>query len=142
MGTQQLSVFLENKTGALAELLSLLARHSIDIVALTVADTSDYGLVRLIVSNPTKAQEALKKADFSVRIHSVISIEIGTSSGALLEVLNLFTKANIALEYVYAFSLGNKSIAVLRTNDKEQSLALIQQNHLRVITEEEYFSSR
>lgn len=137
MTIRQLSIFLENKTGALNQLLAFLAQHHIDIVALTVADTADYGLVRLIVSDPNTAYEKLKANSFSVRMQEVVSLKLSSSPGALASVLSLFSQADISIEYVYAFNFVNHSIAVLRTNDKEKSIQLIRQHQLHTISEKE-----
>jgi len=135
MTIRQLSVFLENKTGHLNEILAVLARNNININALTVADSSDYGLLRMLVSDPEKAVEALHKEHYSVRIHDVISLEMSAEPGSMWKILNLFTEAGLSIEYVYAFSFGSKSVLVIRTNNKEKALELIQKNNLKSIVE-------
>lgn len=135
MTIRQLSVFLENKTGYLNEMLSVLASHKINIIALTVADTSDYGIVRMIVSDPAKALEALREARFSVKLHDILSLEMDAAPGSLSHILDLFTAADISMEYVYAFSFGSKSIFVFRTDNREKAIEVIQQNNLKSIRE-------
>ncbi|MGC3977672.1 MAG: acetolactate synthase [Paludibacteraceae bacterium] len=137
MTIRQLSVFLENKSGYLDEMLSVLSKNNINIVALTIADTSDYGIVRLIVSEPQSALEKLREEQYTVRIHDILSLEMNPEPGSLYKILNLFTVAGISIEYIYAFSFGNKSVVVLRTDNREKAVEVIKQNHLKSITEEE-----
>ena len=134
MTISQLSVFLENKTGYLNQVLAVLAKHNINIVALTVADTSDYGILRAIVSDPEKALEVLRAEQFSVRIHDILSIEMSAAPGTMSHILDLFTAADICIEYVYAFSFGSKSILILRTDNREKSIQVINDNKLKSIT--------
>lgn len=135
MTIRQLSVFLENKTGYLNEMLAVLAKHNINIIALTVADTSDYGIVRMILSDPTKALEVLREAKFTVRMHDILSLEMAAAPGSLARILDLFTAADICIEYVYAFSFGSKSIVVLRTDNREKAIEVIKKNNLKSIQE-------
>lgn len=135
MTIRQLSVFLENKTGYLNELLAVLAEHNINIIALTVADTSDYGIVRMILSDPEKAVEVLREAKFTVRLHDILSLEMDAAPGSLSKILDLFTAADICIEYVYAFSFGSKSIVVFRTNNRDKAIEVIQNNKLKSIRE-------
>lgn len=137
MTIRQLSVFLENKTGYLNEMLAILAKNSINIVALTVADTSDYGIVRMIVSDPQLALDKLREGRFTVRIHDILSLEMDAAPGSLARILDLFNEQDIAIEYVYAFSFGSKSILVFRTNNREKAVEVIKKNKLKSISEEE-----
>jgi hypothetical protein len=135
MTIPQLSVFIENKTGYLNEVLAVLAKHNINIIALTVADTSDYGILRTIVSDPYKALEVLREEHFSVRMHDILSLEMDAAPGTMSHILDLFTAADICIEYVYAFSFGSKSILMLRTNNAEKAVDVIHQNNLKTISE-------
>lgn len=135
MTIRQLSVFLENKTGYLNQVLAVLAKHNINIIALTVADTSDYGILRAIVSEPEKALEALRSEQFTVRVHDILSLEMDAAPGSMSHILDLFTAADICIEYVYAFSFGSKSILVFRTNNREKALEVIKSNKLKSIRE-------
>jgi hypothetical protein len=137
MTIRQLSVFLENKTGHLNQILAVLAKNDINIVALTVADSSDYGILRAIVSDPEKAQEILRNEQFTVRVHNVFSIEMDAAPGSMSSILDLFTAAEICIEYVYAFSFGSKSILILRTDNSDRSIEIINKNHLKSISEQE-----
>lgn len=137
MTIRQLSVFLENKTGHLNQILSVLAKKNINIVALTVADSSDYGILRAIVSDPDKAMKALRDEQFTVRVHEILSLEMGAAPGSMSRILDLFTAADICIEYVYAFSFGSKSILIVRTDNNEKALTVVKNNDLKLISENE-----
>ena len=137
MTIRQLSVFLENKTGHLNQILRVLAKNNINIVALTIADSTDFGLLRAIVSDPDKALKALQDEQFTVRVHEILSIEMDAAPGSMSKILDLFTDADIFIEYVYAFSFGSKSILVLRTDNSKKALEIIKKNSLKTISEEE-----
>lgn len=114
-----------------------MAKKNINIIALTVADSSDYGILRAIVSDPEKALEALRAEQYSVRVHDILSLEMDAAPGSMSRILNLFTDANICIEYVYAFSFGSKSILMLRTDNPEKSVDVILKNKLKSIREED-----
>lgn len=135
MTIRQISVFLENKTGHLNTILAILANNGININALTVADSSDYGLLRMLVSDPEKAAALLRAENVTVRIHEVISLEMDAAPGSMYAILNLFTEAGLSIEYVYAFSFGSKSVLILRTNDREKAFEVILKNKLKSIHE-------
>jgi len=137
MTIRQLSVFLENKTGHLNQILSVLAQNNINIVALTVADSSDYGILRAIVSDPEKAMQVLRAEQFTVRVHEILSLEMGAAPGSMSHILDLFTAADICIEYVYAFSFGSKSILMIRTDNSEKAIGIVKTNHLESISEED-----
>lgn len=137
MTIRQLSVFLENKTGHLNQVLSVLSKNDINIVALTVADSSDYGIMRAIVSDPEKALKALREEHFTVRVHDIHSLEMDAAPGSMSHILDLFTAADICIEYVYAFSFGSKSILIVRTDNSEKAIQVINDNNLKTISEGE-----
>ncbi|MFZ4726912.1 MAG: ACT domain-containing protein [Paludibacter sp.] len=137
MTIRQLSVFLENKTGHLNQVLSVLSKNDINIVALTVADSSDYGIMRAIVSDPEKALKALREEHFTVRVHDILSLEMDAAPGSMSHILDLFTAADICIEYVYAFSFGSKSILIVRTDNSEKAIQVINDNNLKTISEGE-----
>jgi hypothetical protein len=135
MKIRQLSVFVENKTGHLNQILAVLARNNINIIALTLADSSDFGLLRMLVSDSEKAAEALRTENFTVRIHEVLSLELEGVPGSLSRVLNHFSDNGIAIEYIYAFSFGSKSILVMRPDNTEKAIEIIQKYQLKPIYE-------
>ncbi|HOF98933.1 MAG TPA: ACT domain-containing protein [Paludibacteraceae bacterium] len=135
MKIRQLSVFVENKTGHLNQILAVLARNNINIIALTLADSIDFGLLRMLVSDAEKAAEALRTENFTVRIHEVLSLELEGVPGSLSRVLNHFSDNGIAIEYIYAFSFGSKSILVMRPDNTEKAIEIIQKYQLKPIYE-------
>lgn len=142
MTIRQLSVFLENKPGYLNEVLSVLSLHNINIVAMTVADTSDFGILRLLVSDPQLALDKLREKQFTVRIHDVLSLEMDPEPGSLYHILVHFAEACISMEYMYAFSFGSKSIVIFRTDNREKALEVIKKNNLKSITEQDLADSK
>ena len=118
MEVKQISLFLENKKGRLSEAMDVLAKAKINIRALSIADTSDFGILRLIVPDPEKAKKALGKSNFTVRETDVIAVGVSDKPGGLASVLKILTDADINVEYMYAFveKSGKKAVVVLRTD--------------------------
>ena len=135
--TRQLSIFLENKSGRLQEVLEALGNEKINITALTVADTSEYGILRLIVSDPENGHKLLKTRGFSVNITDVLTLSVSHEPGSLAGMLKKFSDANLSIEYMYAFSLGKKAAIVLRTDNRPKAFEIIEQNNFSIITEDE-----
>jgi hypothetical protein len=133
---RQLSIFLENKFGHLKEVLEVLSKENINITALTIADTSEYGILRLIVSEPAKAYEVLKDR-FSVSLTDVLALSVSHQAGSLAQVLKKFSEEKLGIEYMYAFSLGEKAIIVLRTDNRPKALEIIEHNQIDLIREDD-----
>ena len=133
MTIKQLSIFLENKSGRLTEVLETLGNEKINITALTIADTSEYGILRMIVSEPENAYRILKQKNFSVNLSEVLSISTPVEAGSFARALRIFSDENISIEYVYAFSLGNKAIIVLRTENTAVALEAIKKHKMELI---------
>ncbi len=119
MKLKQTSVFLENRKGRLWKALSILRDTKINIRALSIADTSEFGILRMIVPDPDKAREVLKENNFVVKINDVIGVEIPDEPGGLDGILEILTQADINVEYLYAFveKKADQAIVVLRTED-------------------------
>jgi hypothetical protein len=135
MTVHQISIFLENKYGKLSEILRLLADENIRIIAATIADTSEFGIMRMIVSDPQKAYTILKKSNVSVNLTDVLAIVTGSSAGYFAETLSHFTKAGLSIEYMYCFSINGKAILILRTNNREAAREVIRRQGLEYICE-------
>ena len=133
MTIRQLSIFLENKSGRLTEVLEALGHEKINITALTIADTSEYDILRLIVSNPEKAHMVLKEKGFSVNLTEVLSIKTPIEAGSFAKALRIFSDENISIEYMYAFSLEKKAMIVLRAEDTGKALAAIQKHKMELV---------
>lgn len=135
MTINQISIFLENKHGKLSEILALLAEENIRIIAATIADTSEYGILRIIVSEPQKAYLLLKSHNVSANLTDVLAIVTQSCAGSFAHVLTHFTKAGLSIEYMYCFSLNGKSILILRTNNRENAREVIRRENLEYICE-------
>lgn len=135
MTVNQISIFLENKSGKLSEILALLAEENIRIIAATVADTSEYGILRIIVSDPKKAYTILKANNVSANLTDVLAIVTNSCAGSFSQTLSFFTKAGLNIEYMYCFSSREKSILILRTNNRETAREVIRREHLEYIDE-------
>ena len=139
MSIKQLSIFLENKSGRLTEVLETLGQEKIRIAALSIADTSEYGILRLITSDPQESFKLLKARDFSVNMTDVIAIETSIEAGSFASVLKHFSEENISVEYMYAFAYNNKGIMVMRTDDRQKAFKVIEKRGLRVVSVENIF---
>ncbi len=135
MLTKQISIFLENKTGRLAKVTQVLGEYDIDIRALSIADTTDFGVLRLIVNQPEKAKEILRQSGFTVSINNVIAIEVEDKPGGLSKALTLLEKKGISIEYMYAF-VGNcepqKAMVILRVENPERALEILKEEDIRI----------
>jgi hypothetical protein len=130
MRIKQVSVFVGNEAGRLVEMLTPLARGQIDILALSVADSADFGIVRLVVSDTEKAVSALRKAGFTLRVNEVLSYQVPDVPGGLLKtVVEPLARAGVNLEYFYAFiqSEAGKATVVLRASDLDRAEAVLKQ---------------
>jgi hypothetical protein len=129
----QLSVFLENKSGRLTEVLEALGEENIRITALSVADTAEFGLLRMIVSEPEKAKELLKKRNFTVNRSEVISVIAPNEARHYARVLRILSDLEISVEYTYAFSTGDKSIIILRCSDTEKAIHALKNHEMKLL---------
>ena len=122
MQVPQISIFLENKVGRMAEVTKTLADRGINIIALSVADTSEFGILRLIVNKPEAAYAALKGAGFTVVTNFVVAVEVEDKPGGLHKILDVLTKAGLNVEYMYAFvERSTGRAALIFRFDKEQA---------------------
>lgn len=130
---KQLSIFLENKTGRLAKISEILGKIGINMSAFSVADSSDFGILRLIVSEPEKALEALKEEGFSVRLTDVLCLNVPNIPGALSKAMNILSEAKVEIEYMYAFSLGEDAISVIKPQNIERCIEVLQAQKLELL---------
>jgi hypothetical protein len=139
---EQISVFLENKAGRLEEVTGILAEANINIRALSLADTSDFGILRLIVNDNNKAKAELKKAGFTVAKTEVVAVEVADQPGGLHHILRILKKANVNVEYMYAFVQQNGANAVLifRFDNLGEALRILKDNDVRVIKGEKLYA--
>ena len=114
---KQVSVFLENKTGRINEVTKILSQHGVNMHAFSMAETPDFGILRLIVSDVDKAVEILRDADFAVKLTDVIHLHCPNKAGALGEILKQLATAEVSIEYMYAFAEGDMANIVVRPTD-------------------------
>ena len=126
---KQLSIFVQNKSGKLAASLAVLRDNGIDIRALTIADTPDFGILRLIVSEVDKAVEVLREENFAVMLTDVVCIKCKNSAGSLSTILEQLSERDIFIEYMYAFADGEMANVVIRPNDIDKCVATLQDYH-------------
>ncbi|MDQ1332787.1 MAG: hypothetical protein QG576_822 [Bacteroidota bacterium] len=129
----QLSVFLENKSGRIAEVLEVIGRENIRITALSMADTNEFGILRLIVSDPEKAKALLKEQLFTVNISDVISVMAPDEARYYAKVLRILSDIDISVEYTYAFSMGKKSIIILKCSDNEMAIDALKKHEMELL---------
>lgn len=127
---KQISIFVENKPGRLAEITEIIAKNDINIRALSVADTTHFGILRIIVDDPEMVQRVLKEAGLTVSITSVITAAIKDRPGGLAEVLKLFAAHDIQIEYMYAFiaKSENEAYVVMRIENEDEAVKLLKEN--------------
>ena len=135
MTIPQLSIFIENRSGTLIKVLDALKEAKIQIIASTIADTAEYGIYRLICSEPMRACEELKKAGVAVALSDVFAIEIDDQPGRAADAVKTFSQAGISIAYMYSFLLRGKGILVFRTDDNEKTVSIITANNLKSIDE-------
>ena len=135
MQVEQISVFLENRAGRLAEVSAILAEAGVNIRALSLADTSDFGVLRLIVDNNEKARETLKNAGFTVGKTSVVAVEVEDRPGGLHRILDVLFKSGINVEYMYAFvqQSGSNAVMIFKFDQTEKAMQVLAENHIKTI---------
>jgi len=129
----QLSVFLENKSGRLTEVLEVLGKENIRITALSVADTTEFGILRIILSDPERARILLKEHLFTVNITEVISVMAPDEAKHYARILKILSDLDISVEYTYAFPAGKKSVIVLRCSDNEKAIKALKEHEMELL---------
>lgn len=141
MKVDQLSIFLENRAGRLAEVTRILSEAGVNIRALSLADTSDFGILRLIVSDFEAAKAKLKDSGFTVGRTSVVAVEVSDEPGGLHNILSMLQDANINVEYMYAFvqQSGNSAVLIFRFDRTDQGIELLQKNGITIVPGEKLY---
>ena len=130
---KQLSVFLENKTGRLSEVSSILGNAAINMTAFSIADSSDFGILRVIVSEPAKALELLKTNNFAASLTEVICLSCPNQPGAMSKALDILSSENIPIEYMYAFSFNQSANIIIRPADILECIKILQKHELELL---------
>ena len=138
MVAKQLSVFIENGQGRLGEVLKVLKENNINILSLSLADTTEYGLLRLIVNKPEHAKEVLLAAGFSSMLTEVLIIKVPHVAGSLQNILSEIAKANVSIEYMYGSSVESTDASiVMKTNELERAQEVLKNIHIDTMTKKE-----
>lgn len=125
MTVKQISVFLENKSGTLITVLDLLKKEQIQIVASTIADTAEYGIFRMICSDPVRAFDAMKNAGLAVSLCDVFAIDLEDKPGCAADVIGVFASKGVGIAYLYSFLFGGKGVLIFKTDDIAKGEAII-----------------
>ena len=135
MKLKQLSLFLENKPGALSRPVRLLARAKFNIVTLSIAEATQFGILRLILRDWENAKKLLEKNGFLVRVTDMVAVEVADQPGGLAKILDVVEKAGLNVEFMYAFTekRGAKAILVFRFDDPDNAIKILQQSKVNVI---------
>jgi hypothetical protein len=135
MKLTQISIFLENKKGRLFEVCSLLGKNKVNIRALSVAESEEFGVLRLVVNRPQEAIRILKKNGFVASLTDIVAVEVEDRPGGLASILKVFDKGNINVEYMYGFveKFSDKAILVFRFDDPDKAIKILTRNRIKVV---------
>jgi hypothetical protein len=136
---QQLSVFLEDRSGRLTELTRILAENDVNITALSVAETADFGIVRMVVGRPELAKTVLEKGGFSIGLTEVVCVNMPDEPGSLYRILQILTDEGINVDYMYAFSNNNVALAVIRSSDIQQVSKALEKNRMKLLSQNDIY---
>ncbi|MFZ5775040.1 MAG: ACT domain-containing protein [Thermodesulfobacteriota bacterium] len=139
MKVKQIAIFLENKSGRLADISHTLAENAINIRALSLADTADFGILRLVVNDTNKAQQVLKANGFTVGITEILAVEVPDKPGALDSILQVVRKADLNVEYMYAFTKksGESGMLLFRFDDQDAAIKVFLDAGCRLLSDDE-----
>ena len=139
MFIDQISVFMENKKGRLSSLTRILADNGIDLVALSIADTADYGIMRAIVNDTPGAEKALRAAGFMVSTTRVLGVVVPDTPGGLSDVLEIFSRGDVSVEYLYSFvrHQGKNALIMFKVTPVEKAVELLEKAGIELVTEEQ-----
>ncbi|HOJ76915.1 MAG TPA: ACT domain-containing protein [Bacillota bacterium] len=142
MKVKQISVFLENKSGRLATVTKVLGENNINIRALSIADTTDFGILRLIVNDPDKAWQVLKEHNFTVSETEIIAVQVNDKPGGLAAILQKLDDNKINIEYMYAFvgKSGEDAVVVFRVEDIDRAIKLLQDNEVTLLSGKDIYT--
>ena len=142
MKIKQLSIFLQNRMGSLSKPLEVLSNADVNIRAMCMADTSEFGILRLVVDNPEKGKKALEDNGFLVKITEIIGVEMNDTPGGLTSVLKIIKDNEIDLEYLYAFTheKEGKAILLLHSDDIDNLITVLKESDITVVPSDEVYN--
>jgi hypothetical protein len=141
MKVKQLSLFLENKPGALSQPIKLLAQANLNVLTLSIADTAQFGILRLVVREWEKASQVLQADGFVVKVSDLVAIEVADEAGGLAEILDTLEKARVNLEYMYGFTLKQegKGVLAFRFDNPDRAIAALQKKGISPVRSVDLF---
>ncbi|MBM4311062.1 MAG: ACT domain-containing protein [Deltaproteobacteria bacterium] len=142
MKAEQISVFLENKSGRLAEVMRVLGAAQVNIRALSIADTSDFGILRIIVNDKEKALAALKENNFTVSKTEVVAVEVPDTPGGLSKILDLLDAKKVNVEYMYAFieRHSENALIIFRFDENDRAIEVLQKAGITILSSQEVYN--
>lgn len=142
MSVKQISIFIENKKGSLAEVTKFIADRKINLKALSIADTQDFGILRIITDKPDEARNMLKNEGYTVTATSVLAVELTDAPGSMASILSVLSESDISVEYTYAFvsTVENKAYMIFRVDDNNKATKALIAANLPVINQEDIFN--
>ena len=132
--------FLENRSGRLTEMTEILGKANINLSALSIAETSQFGIIRMVVSSPEKGREILKENNFSVSLTDVICLSTPNKPGSLSRALRILSNTGISVEYMYAFSKGEEAFVIIRTENLEKTVKVLKENNMELLDADELYN--
>ena len=141
MSVKQISIFLENKAGQLAQATRILAEKQINLRALSIADTQDFGILRIITENPDRAVAELKQADYITKVTDVLAVAIADEPGSMAHILEILAQAEVSVEYAYAFTSSKAGTAymIFRVDDNRKAASALSEANITVVYQNEIF---
>ncbi len=139
MYVKQISVFMENRSGRIAAITKILKDNNIDIRAINISDTTDFGILRMIVNDPVKAEQVLRANDMTANVADVIAVSIEDNIGTFGDVITLLKDKDISIDYIYSFigEKSNKAVIVIKTNDLDGSVEALKEGGVKILSAKE-----
>ncbi|MBQ4159720.1 MAG: hypothetical protein IJD83_02205 [Clostridia bacterium] len=142
MSVKQISIFIENKKGSLAEVTKFIAESKINLKALSIADSQDFGILRIITDTPNEARELLKDAGYTVTATKVLAVGLDDAPGSMAAILEVLTKADVSVEYTYAFmsTIESRAYMIFRVDDNDKATKALTDADIQIINQEDIFN--
>lgn len=142
MSVKQISVFIENKKGTLAEVTKFIAENKINLKALSIADSPDFGILRIITDTPDEAREQLKEAGYTVTATKVLAAALTDAPGSMASILEVLTQADVSVEYTYAFmsTIEDKAYMIFRVDNNDKATKALTDAGIQIINQEDIFN--
>ena len=143
MSVKQISIFIENKKGSLAEVTDFIAKNNINLRALSIADTQDFGILRIITDDPDNARDMLKQEGYTVTATSVLAVELDDAPGSMASILSVLSNAEVSVEYTYAFmsSVAGKAYMIFRVDDNDKATKVLVDANIKVMDQKDIFNN-